>query len=141
MKNFKLRGAVAGMAIATASLLVAGSVAEAASPVQVSSCPSGYFCGTSSNVSGYVNPSNEWAASSGAAVNFAGYTYQDGNGIDNNVNSIRSRGSSGTYTGACFYWFAGAVTPKAYVSNSNAGWYDNSSTSLSSARWVTSSCI
>lgn len=144
MRKLSRRTAVACAIAITAALLPL--TASAASPILTSDCGavSNTFCGTSSNTSGYVNPSNEWRASTtlGAGiVNFAGFVYQDNNGIDNNVNSIRARGTSATYSGACYYFFANAVTAASYVGNTQPGWFDNSSTGLSSARWVTSSCL
>ena len=98
-------------------------------------------CVTPQNVSGYTDPSprGEWID---FAVNtFVGVTYSDNTNVNNRVNSIRLRGSywigSVQYTRACFYENAGIDTLKTSVSASHPGWYDNSSTGLSSMHRAT----
>lgn len=73
--------------------------------------------------------------------NFSGLQYSDGTAVEDRVNAVRVRTESPTYSGVCFYRDAnqqgGALTWKLEA----AGWFDNSSTGISSSRWLVNACL
>jgi len=131
------RAVISTVVVGAASVLASSGAANAV----LSGCPSGaMFCVTSLNTSGYTTPSPQGYSYENDST-FANDAYSDSTTVEDRVNSIRARGSSTFYAGVCFYRDASYGVARTYVSNAHAGWYDNSSTDLSSAKAVSGSCV
>lgn len=134
------RGALRCVAL-IAALTVVGVAIVPPSPASalLSGCAAGSGCVTSQNVSGYVTPSPQ-AYTFEDDSNLAGDVYSNGTNVDDRVNSIRNRNTSPYWKRLCFYRDAGYVVLRSSVADTHPGWFDNSSTDISSLRGVASTC-
>lgn len=115
-----------------------GLVSQDVGATAVGCAPGALYCVTSQNVSGYVDPTPR-SYGVGQDPDFSNDTYSDGTNINDRVNSTRTRSTE--FAGICFYRNAGFGNALVYVAASHPGWYNNSSTGISSVRGVSSSCV
>lgn len=139
----KIRNGVLGrrlavtLSLATAAATVPLTVGAAEfvnSGYNYAPCPSGKMCVSDRNVSGYVNPYT-MAYSGENVYSFTPATYHNGTAVEDRANSTRNRDGGVIYSHACFYTNFGYSGGKVSVSYTEPGWYDNSTTDLSSARF------
>ena len=131
-------------ALITTTLLLVGTFAlggaqsaQAAGSMFNGCASSGIFCVSSENAN---TQTLTWTASTGEDIsNFATATYGNGTAVDDRVNSIRDRGNNLAYARVCFYRDPGFVVFRSSVAR-GIGWFDNTSTDISSGRWMPSSC-
>lgn len=131
-----------GAIVSVAAAAIPASSALAVTWIPGTCAGSTSVCVTSQNVTGYVDPTPRGEFTTAANYDFA-QPLVAGNGgawVNNNVNSIRNKGTfvlgGQPLNRACFYFTAGYIGFATSVSAAQPGWYDNSSTGLSSYKRI-----